>query len=149
VSLKLKAEQEIVVWGDRDLLFEATTNLVDNALKFTPQGGRVEISLSSPEHGGILRVSDSGPGIPAKERDFVTRRFYRSEQTREKSGLGLGLSLVAAVTELHGFNFSISTGPGCVAQIAFTSSARVKQKPESEPLARPSADKQGSVTDRG
>jgi len=135
VSLKLKAEQEIVVWGDRDLLFEAATNLVDNALKFTPRGGRVELLLSSPEQGGILRVSDSGPGIPPGERDFVTRRFYRSEQTREKSGLGLGLSLVAAVTELHGFNFTISSGPGCVAQIAFTSSARVKQKPGSKLLA--------------
>ena len=135
VSLTLKAEQEIVVWGDRDLLFEAATNLVDNALKFTRRGGRVELLLSSAEQGGILRVSDSGPGIPPGERDFVTRRFYRSEQTREKSGLGLGLSLVAAVTELHGFNFTISSGPGCVAQIAFTSSARVKQKPGSKLLA--------------
>ncbi|WP_050420559.1 sensor histidine kinase [Bradyrhizobium tropiciagri] len=127
VALMLKAEQEIVIWGDRDLLFEATSNLVDNALKFTPQGGRVELSLLSAEEGGILRVSDSGPGIPPGERDFVTRRFYRSEQAREKSGLGLGLSLVAAVTELHGFNFSISPGPGCVAQIAFASPVKAEE----------------------
>jgi signal transduction histidine kinase len=134
VSLTLKAGQEIMVWGDRDLLFEATTNLVDNALKFTPPGGRVELSLSSAEQGGILRVSDSGPGIPPGERDFVTRRFYRSEQASEKSGLGLGLSLVAAVTELHGFNFSISSGPGCIAQIAFASSIKDQARPEVELL---------------
>jgi signal transduction histidine kinase len=125
VSLTLSADQEIVVWGDRDLLFEAVANLIDNAVKFTPRGGQVELSLCPAEQGGILRVSDSGPGIPAAERDFVTRRFYRSEQAREKPGLGLGLSLVAAVTELHGFDFTISSGPCCVSQIAFARGSAV------------------------
>jgi signal transduction histidine kinase len=119
VSLTVKADREIVVWGDRDLLIEAITNLADNALKFTPRGGKVELKICCSEQRGILSVTDSGPGIPAEERDYVTRRFYRSKESRGKPGIGLGLSLVVAVTELHGFDFTISSGPGCVAQIAF------------------------------
>ena len=118
VSLTLKADQELVVWGDADLLLEAAANLVDNALKFTPEGGQVELELRCAQQRVTLCVTDSGPGIPAEERDYVTRRFYRSRKSRGKPGLGLGLSLVAAVTQLHGFEFTISSGPGCLAQIA-------------------------------
>jgi signal transduction histidine kinase len=117
VSLTLKADQEVVVWGDRDLLLDAIANLVDNALKFTPQGGQVQLELCCAREEVTLRITDSGPGIPAEERDYVTRRFYRSQESRGKPGLGLGLSLVAAVAQLHGYQFSISAGPGCLVQI--------------------------------
>jgi signal transduction histidine kinase len=63
-------------------------------------------------------VSDTGPGIAAAERDLVTKRFYRSDKSRRDPGLGLGLSLVAAIAKLHGFRFTISPGPGCVAELA-------------------------------
>jgi signal transduction histidine kinase len=63
-------------------------------------------------------VSDTGPGITEIEREAVTKRFYRSDKSRRTEGLGLGLSLVAAIVRLHGFRFTISAGPGCTAEIA-------------------------------
>ncbi|MCK1478226.1 signal transduction histidine kinase [Bradyrhizobium sp. LB8.2] len=122
VALTVEAKEEIVTRGDRDLLFEAVANLVDNAVKFTPECGQIELKLSLTEDGGTVRVSDTGRGIPASERDLVTRRFYRSDKSRGEPGLGLGLSLVTAIVKLHGFRFTLSPapgGPGCIAQIAF------------------------------
>ncbi len=118
VAFTVGAPEDVVVRGDRDLLFEAIANLVDNAVKFTPEGGRVELSLARVGDEGVVCVRDSGPGIAAAERDLVTRRFYRSDKSRRDPGLGLGLSLVAAIAKLHGFRFTLSPGPGCVAEIA-------------------------------
>jgi signal transduction histidine kinase len=106
-----------IVHGDRDLLIEAVVNLVDNAVKFTPEGGRVRIAVSSGDGADIVRVTDTGPGIDERERDAVLRRFYRSDKIRNTSGAGLGLSLVAAIVKLHGFTFKIVSGPGCVVEI--------------------------------
>jgi signal transduction histidine kinase len=91
---------------------------VDNAIKFTPEGGRVELILTERGDQGIVRVSDTGPGISASERDLIVRRFYRSDKSRGTPGLGLGLSLVAAIVKLHGFGFTIIPGPGFVAEIS-------------------------------
>src|ERR1700688_4111160 len=118
VTLRVEAPDGAAVRGDRDLLFEAVANLVDNAVKFTPQGGRVEIALLCQEGETVIRVSDSGPGISETEREAVTQRFYRSDKSRNIKGLGLGLSMVAAIIKLHGFRFSISAGPGCTVEIA-------------------------------
>ena len=118
VSFLIAAKEEIIVRGDRDLLFEAIANLVDNAVKFTPEGGQVELSLAREGDEGVVRVRDTGPGIAVAEREHVARRFYRSDKSRSKPGLGLGLSLVAAIVKLHGFRFAISPGPGCVVEIA-------------------------------
>jgi signal transduction histidine kinase len=118
VDFAVKAKEDATVHGDRDLLFEAVANLVDNAVKFTPQGGHVELSLLRKDNEAVVRVCDSGPGIPIGESDLVMRRFYRSDKSRCDPGLGLGLSLVNAIVKLHGFDFRISSGPGCVAEIA-------------------------------
>jgi signal transduction histidine kinase len=123
VDFAVRAEAESSVHGDRDLLFEAIANLVDNAVKFTPQGGRVELSLLRQGNEAVVRVRDSGPGIPTGEGELVARRFYRSDKSRREPGLGLGLSLVSAIAKLHGFNFKISSGPGCVAELAGQSAA--------------------------
>jgi signal transduction histidine kinase len=100
--------------GDPSLLFEAIGNLVDNALKFTPAGGRVALrTLHRRDRLGI-EVSDTGPGIPEAERDAVLRRFHRVDKCRSTPGSGLGLSLVAAVANLHGFDLVIEDAhPGC------------------------------------
>ena len=66
-----------------------------------------------------IRVRDTGPGIPEIEREAVTKRFYRSDKSRRTEGLGLGLSLVAAIVKLHGFRLTITAGPGCTAEIDF------------------------------
>nr|WP_249799706.1 ATP-binding protein [Bradyrhizobium sp. 15] len=119
VTLTVDAGGAGHVRGDRDLLFEAIANLVDNAIKFTPEGGRVDLQLCRVGDDDAVRVSDTGPGIAAAERDLVARRFFRSDKSRTKPGLGLGLSLVEAIMKLHGFRFTISAGPGCVAEIGF------------------------------
>jgi PAS domain S-box-containing protein len=118
VALRVEALDEAAVRGDRDLLFEAIANLIDNAVKFTPEGGRVELALLQQGGETVIRVSDTGPGIPEIEREAVTQRFYRSDQSRNIKGLGLGLSMVAAIMKLHSFRLNISAGPGCTAEIA-------------------------------
>jgi PAS domain S-box-containing protein len=118
VTLRVEAPDGAAVSGDRDLLFEAVANLVDNAVKFTPEGGRVELTLLHQEGETVIRVSDTGPGIPEIEREAVTQRFYRSDQSRNIKGLGLGLSMVAAIIKLHSFRFRISSGPGCTVEVA-------------------------------
>jgi PAS domain S-box-containing protein len=118
VTLRVEALDEAAVRGDRDLLFEAVANLLDNAVKFTPEGGRVELALLHQDGETVIRVSDNGPGIPEIEREAVTQRFYRSDKSRNIIGLGLGLSMVAAIIKLHGFRLKISAGPGCTAEIA-------------------------------
>jgi PAS domain S-box-containing protein len=118
VTLRVDAADGPIVRGDRDLLFEAVANLVDNAVKFTPEGGRVELALHHHEGETVIRVRDTGPGIPEIEREAVTQRFYRSDQSRNIKGLGLGLSMVAAIIKLHSLRFRISPGPGCTVEIA-------------------------------
>jgi signal transduction histidine kinase len=87
-------------------------------VKFTPASGRVELALVRREGEIVMQVKDTGPGISESERDAVTRRFYRSDKSRRTEGLGLGLSLVAAIVKLHGFRFAIAAGPGCTVEIA-------------------------------
>ena len=117
IALAVHAPHELTAYGDRDLLIEAVANLVDNAVKFTPVGGQVEIGLFRGHDENIVRVRDTGSGISEHERDAVLRRFYRSDKIRHTSGLGLGLNLVAAIVKLHGFRFTIAPGSGCVVEI--------------------------------
>ncbi|CAA0087488.1 Signal-transduction histidine kinase senX3 [Zhongshania aliphaticivorans] len=88
--------------GDRNLLFQAVANLLDNAIKYTPEGGRVQVNLAV--QGSVVRieVADSGIGIPEEDRERVFQRFFRVEHSRSRhAGNGLGLSLVQAVVRLH------------------------------------------------
>jgi signal transduction histidine kinase len=118
IDLLIHSPHELSVHGDRDLLIEAVANLVDNAVKFTPAGGQVEIGLFRGDGENIVRVKDTGSGISEHERDAVLRPFYRSDKIRHTSGLGLGLNLVTAIVKLHGFRFTIIPGSGCVVEIA-------------------------------
>lgn len=126
ISLVVQSPDELNIHGDRDLLFEAVANLVDNAVKFTPSGGRVEIGLVHSHDEAIVRVKDTGVGISEHERDAVLRRFYRSDRIRHTPGLGLGLNLVAAIVKLHGFRFTIHPGSGCMVEIACPYAPTVK-----------------------
>ena len=112
IKLSVKATDNLEVRGDRDLLFEAIANLVDNAIKFTPEGGNVEIELVRDDRQTVVRVSDTGPGIGQQETDAVLRRFYRSDKIRNTPGVGLGLNLVSAIVKLHDFRLLIHPGPG-------------------------------------
>jgi len=92
---------QMQVTGDRDMLFQAVANLLDNALKHTPANGCIELSLGTDNGAVEIVVADDGPGIPVEERDKVLTRFYRIDASRTTPGAGLGLSLVAAVVDLH------------------------------------------------
>ena len=118
IALGVDIDRRLHVWGDRDLLFEAVANLVDNAIKFTPTGGKVDLELLRSDNETIVRVTDTGPGISKQEREAVVRRFYRSDKMRNTPGVGLGLSLVAAIVKLHGFRLIVSPGPGGRIEIA-------------------------------
>ncbi|QXI31317.1 sensor histidine kinase [Pseudomonas vanderleydeniana] len=111
ISLRLELPATLpLITGDRALLFEALANLLSNSIKFTPPGGEV-VLLAAEEHGSTrIEVIDTGPGIPPSERDAVFQRFYRCDDGNQQSGFGLGLSIVAAIINLHGFNLKIGTG---------------------------------------
>ncbi|PHN23404.1 sensor histidine kinase [Pseudomonas sp. ICMP 561] len=112
VSLYLRVEDPLPpLLGDRALLFEALANLLSNSIKFTPPGGSVILSARADGDSTCLEVQDSGPGIPEAERQAVFQRFYRSEGSIQKHGFGLGLSIVAAIVNLHGFTLHIGTSP--------------------------------------
>lgn len=87
--------------GDRDMLFQAISNLVDNAIKYTPKHGLIQVSLEQCDHKVKLTIADSGSGIPTGEYEKVFQRFYRLDKSRNTPGNGLGLSLVHAVMEIH------------------------------------------------
>lgn len=93
--------------ADGKLLFEALSNLVDNAIKFTPAGGGVRLELASGPGGPQIIVQDNGPGVPEGERAAVLQRFYRAERDRLTPGSGLGLSIVAAIIRLHRFKLEL------------------------------------------
>ena len=87
-------------------------NLLDNAIKYTPAGGRVEISAGREGGRAVLRVSDTGLGIPADELPRIWDRLFRGDRSRAERGLGLGLSLVKAVVEAHGGTVSVDSELG-------------------------------------
>jgi signal transduction histidine kinase len=100
-GLASRIAEGVTVQGDRQLLTQMIANLVENALRHTPTGTRIEIELAEPSSAPVCVIRDNGPGIPEPERQKVFRRFYRLDSSRATPGSGLGLSLVAAVAELH------------------------------------------------
>jgi len=101
LALTTRTDGICEIQGDKDLIFQAVANLLDNAIKYTPSGGHIELSVCRSDDNVRLCVADDGPGIPESNRADVTRRFYRLESSRSTTGSGLGLSLVAAVAAIH------------------------------------------------
>ena len=91
----------VEVFGDRELLAQALTNVLDNAVKYTPDGGAIRLTLTRTADTAVLTVADTGPGIPAADRERVLQRFTRLDQARSQPGNGLGLALVRAVAAQH------------------------------------------------
>ena len=117
--LVIRADRGHTIEGDAKLLFEAVTNLVDNAIKFAGPGSSVRVFLNRTSAGPQVIVQDDGPGIPAAERQAVLQRFYRSERGRLVTGSGLGLSVVAAIVRLHHFSLQLEDAdPGVRAVIS-------------------------------
>ncbi len=120
LSLEVHLAPQVTVPGNRHLLSQALANLLDNAVKYTPDGGRVTLSLTTGPAGPELTVADTGPGIPAEHREFVLERFTRLESSRNTPGSGLGLSLVAAAAGLHQAELRLGDNrPGLRVTLAF------------------------------
>jgi signal transduction histidine kinase len=100
VVTRLSPGVEVLV--DRQRVLQVAANLLDNAIKYTPAGGRAEVTVTKDERWGILAISDTGLGIPSEDRPHVWNRLFRGDRSRTERGLGLGLSLVKAVVEAHG-----------------------------------------------
>jgi signal transduction histidine kinase len=90
------------IMGDRDLLFQAFANIIDNAVKYTPQNGHIEVELKSDNGHTFIKVTNTGAVLPTEELPRIFERFYRSDSSRSSAGTGLGLSLSAAIIDLHG-----------------------------------------------
>jgi signal transduction histidine kinase len=118
--LSIVGDRNVVVTGDRDLIFDAIANVVDNAIKHGRAGGEVRVTIESAEGEPVISIADDGPGIPVDEREHVFKRFYRLEQSRYTSGHGLGLSLVAAIARLHGARIEVlDNAPGVQFKLRF------------------------------
>ena len=101
--LQTQFPERIIMVGDRDLLLQAVANLLDNAIKFTPDGGVIRLTARERDDDWIeVAVADSGPGLPPADRSRAGERFFRADASRNTPGSGLGLSLVRAVATLHG-----------------------------------------------
>jgi signal transduction histidine kinase len=112
VGLTVDAPADVVVTADRTRLEQVAANLIDNAVKYTPPGGRVDVAVRTEGQAAVLRVRDTGPGIPADELPRIFDRLFRGDSSRSERGLGLGLSLVKAVVEAHGGTVEVSSEHG-------------------------------------
>jgi len=112
LTLHLEAPQEVCVNGDRNRLRQVAANLLDNAVKYTPSGGRIELLARHEGTEALLVVRDTGPGIAPVDRPRIFDRLYRADRSRSERGLGLGLSLVKAIVEAHRGRVTVESAPG-------------------------------------
>jgi hypothetical protein len=121
VTLTCTCESGITMAGDSLLLSQAIGNLIDNALKYVHNDGTIEVGATSGGETVRLAVADNGPGIAPEEMPKVVERFYRGDRSRGTPGVGLGLSLVAAVATLHGGRLELTgNGPGLRATLVLS-----------------------------
>jgi signal transduction histidine kinase len=124
VALVSTLEQPIRIQGEKNLLTQAFANLIDNALKFTPRGGAIAITASQSLRQADIMIADNGPGIPQAFRQKVFEKFFRLEQSRNTKGNGLGLSLVAAIADIHNAVITLEDNhPGLKVIISFPQTA--------------------------
>src|SRR5262245_6837775 len=112
VAIDVKATDEVRVSGDRVRLEQVAANLLDIAIKYTPVGGQVFVEVLSEGNRGLIRVRDTGVGIPPDELPHIWERLFRGDESRAERGLGLGLSLVKAIVEAHGGTVTAESEPG-------------------------------------
>ena len=116
------------IFADPMLFNRAISNLVDNALRFTPDGGRISISIDQTDRSTAISVNDNGSGIPAEHLPLIFDRFYRVDASRSSAGTGLGLSLVKSIAELHGGTVKVDSelGHGTTVTLTFPTATQTK-----------------------
>jgi signal transduction histidine kinase len=121
ISISSNAPDEVLVEGDRARLKQVIVNLLDNAIKYTPAGGKIGLSVTSRSGLAILEVEDTGMGIPAVSRPHIFERFFRVDKarSRELGGAGLGLSIVKSICAAHGgqVDFQSTEGVGSLFKV--------------------------------
>ncbi len=139
-TIRVTSLPDITVQANRHLLSQALANLLDNAIKYTPEGGDIELGL---DQGPVITVADTGPGIPTEDRENVLERFVRLDETRTTPGNGLGLSLVKAVAKLHGAALTLADNdPGLKVSIDF--SGRRVSREDLKNVPHPSSSRRAS-----
>jgi signal transduction histidine kinase len=135
-SLSADIEPAVKVRGDSELLTQAVTNLIENALVHTPTGSHIGLSVGRTEGGVVMTVADDGPGIPVDDRGKVLRRFYRLDASRHSPGAGLGLAIVSAIAALHEAQLLlVDNCPGLRVEMTFRDLAEIG------PIARSEIDR--------
>ncbi len=128
-SLNVQLGPSIEIWADRDMLFQAFANLLDNAIKYTPEKGVISIRSRIEGDNWFLEIADNGPGIPENEHEKVVQRFYRLDQSRTTPGSGLGLALVFAVLKVHSMQLDFADNkPGLKVTVIANSKRRVNDE---------------------
>jgi signal transduction histidine kinase len=112
ITIAIQCPKGLSTHADRDRMRQVIANLLDNALKFTPEGGRVTVRAERSAERVVLAVQDTGCGIPQEALPMIWDRLYRWDQSRSQRGMGLGLSLVKAIVEAHGGSVEVSSEPG-------------------------------------
>ena len=104
IDLRLVADKpEYLVWADEERIMQTFLNLIDNAIKYTPEMGEIEVRIKERKHDVLVEVSDTGIGIPPQEIDKIFDKFYRTSISQKKAGgRGIGLSIVKKIIEAHG-----------------------------------------------
>lgn len=120
IALSVSAPPELSLTADRNRMLQVLANLLDNAIKYTPSGGRVEIAASSDRYQVVITVTDTGIGIPPEDLVKIWDRLYRGDKSRSQRGLGLGLSLVKAIVQAHQGHVEVSNVIGQGAQFVLS-----------------------------
>ena len=122
-----KAEKNLQLYGCKQLIAQLLTNLLDNAFKYTPANGEINLIAKAINKGVIIKITDNGSGIPNDQHEKVFKRFHRLDSARSTEGNGLGLSLVKAVADLHDAKISLDDNkPGLIVKLIFKNKERIK-----------------------
>jgi signal transduction histidine kinase len=113
------ADQSVIVFGDYGRLRQMLLILLDNAVKFSPEGSAVHLDLENTADGMALCIRDEGCGIPADELPFIFERFYKQRSEENKSGTGLGLSIAKQIADRHGIAIEVKSQPGMGTEFIF------------------------------
>ena len=134
-SLTVEISKPMVIEADRDMLFQAFANLLDNAIKYTPEKGEIAIRSTKEGRKWHVEIADNGPGIPENEHERVVQRFYRLDQSRTTPGSGLGLALVFAVLKVHQLDLSFAdNNPGLKVRVTIERPQRRRREQRVERL---------------
>ena len=122
IDLSLKVEESVIINGNRHLISQSILNLLDNAVKYTQEGGKVDVSVTKEDNKVIMKVCDNGTGVDEEYFNELTKKFFRLDKSRKTEGNGLGLSFVKAVAELHNAELVFkNNSPGLCVEITFPS----------------------------